>query len=125
MPALERADGRWMSDSTPIIQWFEAAYTTPAVIPQDPLQRFFSLLLEDYADEWLWRPAMHYRWHYEQGARLASHYLANEIGAELPLPVFQKRGVITRRQRNDYTTGDGITTDQVPGVEYHAGRLPG
>jgi len=32
MPALEQADGRWMGDSTPIIQWFEAAYPTPAVI---------------------------------------------------------------------------------------------
>jgi glutathione S-transferase len=117
MPAIEWPDGRWMSDSTTIIQWFEATYPEPAVIPEDPLQRFFSLLLEDYADEWLWRPAMHYRWHYVKGARFASEHLANEIAAELPLPVFIKRAVITRRQRNGYTTGDGITADQVPGVE--------
>jgi glutathione S-transferase len=117
MPALQLGDGRWMSDSTPIIQWFESEYPTPAVTPEDPVQRFFSLLLEDYADEWLWRPAMHYRWYYEEGARFASYHLASEIAADVPIPAFIKRRVITRRQRNGYTTGDGITTDQVPGVE--------
>ncbi|GAA5314799.1 MAG: glutathione S-transferase family protein [Candidatus Pelagadaptatus aseana] len=117
MPALELADGRWMSDSTPIIQWFEDEYPATTVTPTDPLQRFFSLLLEDYADEWLWRPAMHYRWHYERGARFASTHLTEEILTELPLPKFMTRRWITRRQRNGYTLGDGITKDQVAGVE--------
>jgi hypothetical protein len=31
------------------------------VIPLDPLVAFVSRLVEDYADEWMWRPAMHYR----------------------------------------------------------------
>jgi glutathione S-transferase len=117
MPAIELADGRWMSDSTPIIQWFEAQTPSPAVIPGDPLARFFSLLLEDYADEWLWRPAMHYRWHYDRGARFASTHLAEEIMPGMPLPAGAKRWMITRRQRNGYTHGDGIGADQVPGVE--------
>ena len=117
MPAVELADGRWMSDTTPVIQWFEAQYQSPSVIPGDPLQRFFSLLLEDYADEWLWRPAMHYRWHYREGARFASGHLVNELAPDVPLPAVIKRWLITRRQRSGYTTGDGITTDLVPGVE--------
>jgi glutathione S-transferase len=117
MPAMELADGRWMSDTTPIIQWFETEYPAPAVTPADPLQGFFSLLLEDYADEWLWRPAMHYRWYYREGAHWASSHLADEIGEGVPLPAFFKRWMITRRQRGGYTTGDGITPDQVPGVE--------
>lgn len=117
MPAMQLADGRWLSDSTPIIQWFEREFPAPAVIPGNPLQRFFSLLLEDYADEWLWRPAMHYRWYYEAGARFASCHLADEIGRDIALPAALKRRVITRRQRNGYTAGDGITRDQVPGVE--------
>jgi glutathione S-transferase len=117
MPALQLADGRWMSDSTPVIQWFEAEFPVFGVIPEDPLQRFFSLLLEDYADEWLWRPAMHYRWYYDEGARFASCHLAHELGAGIPLPAFIKRRIITVRQRRGYTSGDGITPDQVPGVE--------
>ncbi len=117
MPALQLADGRWMSDTTPIINWFETEHPAPPVTPADPLQRFFSLLLEDYADEWLWRPAMHYRWFYKKGARFASYHLVDEIAKDMPLPAFFMRGIITRRQRGGYTTGDGITPDQVPGVE--------
>ncbi|MEZ5501544.1 MAG: glutathione S-transferase family protein [Halioglobus sp.] len=117
MPALQLGDGRWMTDTTAIIQWFETEFPAPAVMPTDPLQRFFSLLLEDYADEWLWRPAMHYRWYYREGARFASGHLATELAAGVPLPFFCKRWIITRRQRGGYTAGDGITPDQVPGVE--------
>lgn len=117
MPAIQLADGTWMSDSTPIIQWFEAASVDRPVIPADPTQRFFSLLLEDYADEWLWRPAMHYRWHYDVGARFASASIADEVGSDVAVPNAILRRVIVRRQRRGYTTGDGITADQVPGVE--------
>ena len=59
MPAVRLADGRWMTDSTPMIAWLEEQVPEPAVIPTDPAQRFFALLVEDYAEEWLWRPAMH------------------------------------------------------------------
>ena len=55
-----------MTDTTPMIQWFEKEFPDSPVIPSDPEQAFFSLLLEDYADERLWRPAMHYRWHYKR-----------------------------------------------------------
>lgn len=117
MPAVELDDGRWLSDTTPIIGWFESEFPDPAVIPSDPVQRFFSLLLEDYADEWLWRPAMHYRWFYDVGARFASAYLAEELTRAVKLPMSIKRRAIIRRQRNGYTRGDGIDSDQVPGVE--------
>ena len=117
MPALQLVDGRWMSDSTAIIQWFESEYPALPVTPVDPLQRFFSLLLEDYADEWLWRPAMHYRWDYDEGARFASCHLANELAQGVPLPAFIKRRIITMRQRRGFTSGDGIIPAQVPGVE--------
>ena len=49
------------------------------MIPRDPVQRFLSLLVEDYADEWLWRPAMHYRWSYAPDRYLAGTRLAEEI----------------------------------------------
>ena len=117
MPAVQLADGRWMSDSTPIIQWFEEQYPETPVIPHDPLQRFFSLLLEDYADEWLWRPAMHYRWYYREGAMWAGTHLAEELLPDTRAPAFLKRWRLIRRQRGGYTMGDGITPSQVPGVE--------
>ena len=117
MPAIQLGDGRWMTDTTKIIQWFEAAYPANPVIPQDPLQGFLCRLIEDYADEWLWRPAMHYRWHYREGAHHLSRHLVDEVMGNIPLPGALKRFGLRRRQRRGYTTGDGITSANVAGVE--------
>lgn len=61
-PAIEMEDGNWLMDTTPMIQWLEKKHPTPPVFPEDPALRFVALLIEDYGDEWLWRPAMWWRW---------------------------------------------------------------
>ena len=117
MPVVGLGDGRWMTDTTAMIQWFEQHYPEPRVIPDDPLLRFFSLLLEDYADEWLWRPAMHYRWYYDEGAHLQSRHLVDELVRGVPVPKFLMRYRMRQRQRSGYTAGDGIVPEAVAGVE--------
>lgn len=109
MPAIELTDGRWMSDSTPMIEWLDAHWDGPCVMPEDPYQLFVSRLLEDYADEWLWRPALHYRWSYQPDARLMSHRIAAEMLHDLPVPLWLRRELIYRRQVRKYVVGDGIT----------------
>ncbi|MBI1814034.1 MAG: glutathione S-transferase family protein [Deltaproteobacteria bacterium] len=109
MPAVELPDGRWITDTTPIIDWLETQWPEPAVIPRDPLQGFVSRLLEDYADEWLWRPALHYRWSYRGDALLLSRKIVDEILADLPLPGPLKRLAIRLRQQRGYVRGDGVT----------------
>jgi glutathione S-transferase len=61
MPMVELPDGRWITDTTPIIEWLESQYCESSIIPDDPLCAFVARLIEDYADERLWRPAMAYR----------------------------------------------------------------
>ena len=117
MPVLELGDGRWMTDTTRIIQWFDAQLPDNQLLPADPLQAFVCLLIEDYADEWLWRPAMHYRWHYPEGAMLQSRHLVDELMGDVPLPGAFKRFFMRQRQRSGYTTGDGINRASVAGVE--------
>jgi glutathione S-transferase len=78
-PTVELDDGRWMSDTTPMIAWLERERPGVEVIPADPAQRYLSLLIEDYADEWLWRPAMHYRWSYAPDRYLASSEIVDEL----------------------------------------------
>lgn len=109
VPGLRLADGRWLTDSTPIIAWLDERYPDRCVIPRDPVVAFFSRLLEDYADEWLWRPGMHYRWDYPEGAHLLSRVLVDEAAREVPLPAFLKRHLIRSRQRTLFTRGDGVT----------------
>ena len=91
VPGLELADGRWLTDTTPIIAWLDERYPDRLVIPRNPPAAFFSRLLEDYADEWLWRPAMHYRWDYPEGAHHLSRVLVDEAARHIPLPAFFKR----------------------------------
>lgn len=117
MPAIQLNDGRWMTDSTKIIQWFEQHYPNNGLMPRDPALAFLCLLIEDYADEWLWRPAMHYRWHYTIGAKLQSRHLADEVLQDMALPGPLKRAFMRHRQRSSYTTGDGITKNNIPGIE--------
>lgn len=123
MPAVVLPDGRFMTDTTKMIEWFEEQYPQYPILPPDPLQRFLCHLLEDWADEWWWRPAMHYRWHYGEGARFASYHLANELLGSIPLPGWLKRLYLQQRQRSGYTTGDGISRATVVGVESDVAQL--
>lgn len=72
VPVLHTPDDLVVQDTTAIIDHVEARHPTPAVYPDDPVQRLVALLLELYGDEWLLIPAMHYRWSYiaDNGAEL-------------------------------------------------------
>jgi len=117
MPAARLPDGRWMTDTTPMIAWLESQHPEPPVIPGDPLQAFTSRLLEDYADEWLWRPALHYRWSHRSDALLLSRRIVDEMMPRVPLPGWLKRWGIRQRQLRRYVRGDGIGPDTRAHVE--------
>ncbi len=110
MPAVELPDGRWMTDSTAIIGWYDAqGVTAVPVTPQDPALAWLSALVEDYADEWLWRPALHYRWSYELDARHMGRRIASEMMRDVPLPLFARQALIIARQRRKYLREDGVS----------------
>jgi glutathione S-transferase len=109
MPAVALPDGRWLTDTTPTIAWLEGEHPEPPVIPPDPLQGFMSRLLEDYADEWMWRPALHYRWSHRGDALLLSRRIVDEMMPRVPLPGAIKRWAIRQRQLRRYVGGDGIS----------------
>ncbi len=116
IPQVECPDGRWLVDSTLIIEHFEQSRPEPAVTPRNPAVAFLSLLLEDYADEWLWRPAMHYRWSFPETARLMSSWLAEHLG-ERRAPAWMKRLYWRRRQYRTFVQGDGVTETTRAAVE--------
>lgn len=111
IPAVELDDGRWMTDSTPIIRWLDEQHPEFPLYPSDAVTRFLSLLVEDFSDEWLWRPAMHYRWsypadRYHRGIRLATEIGVATRGRTPPLAV--RRRMIEQRQIGMFVRGDGI-----------------
>jgi glutathione S-transferase len=59
------------------------------VLPDDPVQRFLCYVLEDAADEWLYRPAVGTRWHFPENAAVGGFELARDISVRMPLPCDQ------------------------------------
>ncbi|HIG01759.1 MAG TPA: glutathione S-transferase [Myxococcales bacterium] len=117
MPVVELEDGRWLSDSTPMIRWFEDQQDAPSIYPETPTLRFVALLVEDYADEWLWRPAMHYRWSYRQDRQYASGAIFDDLLKDRWIPRWLGRRFLTQRQRAGFVRGDGVTRETWDHVE--------
>ena len=46
MPAVVLPDGRWMTDTTKMIQWFESKFNNSSILPKDPIQNFICLLID-------------------------------------------------------------------------------
>jgi glutathione S-transferase len=108
VPAVELPDGRWMTDTSPIIDWFETQYREHPILPVDPVQAFLARLIEDYADEWLWRPAMHYRWSYPTSSKLLRRQIVDEMGVDANAPNWVLRLVTERRQYRNFVAMDGV-----------------
>ena len=70
MPVLVTPQGKWINDTSRIIDHIETQATGPSVHPATPVQRFASYLMEAWGDEW-WVPmAMHTRWTYPENFTL-------------------------------------------------------
>lgn len=106
MPSIELENNQWLFDTTPTIQYLEQTNAHTSVLPDDPALRFLALLIEDYADEWLWRPAMWWRWmpkisRVTLGRRIASSMIFKPLA--IPLGLY-----FGRRQLNEWLWHDGV-----------------
>lgn len=127
VPMIRLADGRLMRDTTSMIEHFEAHGSTAPVLPEDPALAWLMQLMEDYADEGLWRPALYFRWAYPKDAELYARRFHEDF-LDLPLlhlPVvgrpiraIQRRHMIWR-QRRHYMAGEGVTRANREAVEQH------
>ena len=82
VPAVETPDGAFMWDSTSMIHHLELRFPEPSVLPDDPVQRFLCWVLEDAADEWLYRPAVGSRWHLPENAAVGGFELARDVSVK-------------------------------------------
>lgn len=117
MPQLETPDGAWLTDTTAILRRFEDEGRGPRLRPINPAAAFLSLLLEDAFDEWLWRPALYYRWAFVEDARLMSRQIARTMLRDVPGPLWLRDRVIRARQRREFLARDGITAVTGPAIE--------
>ena len=118
IPQVECPDGSWLVDTSLIIEHFERTQPEPSISPKNKAIHWLALLMEDYADEWLWRPAMHYRWSYPETARLVSGWLAEHLH-ERRAPLSLKKQYWRTRQYWVFVRGDGVTRRTRAAVERH------
>ncbi len=81
VPQLLTPDGRFVQDSSEIIDFCERMHPTPPVIPaaaDAPSQRLACFLLELLADEWMVVYAFWERWHFGRDGAEPSHAAFNE-----------------------------------------------
>jgi glutathione S-transferase len=116
IPQVQGPDGGWLVDTTSTIEYLDRLHPEPSTSPTDPAANFIALLLEDYADEWLWRPAMHYRWSFKDGAELLSSWLA-EHSPVTDLSLEETKAGWVARQKGTFVDGDGVTNETRSAVE--------
>ncbi|MBL4630890.1 MAG: glutathione S-transferase family protein [Paraglaciecola sp.] len=106
MPAIELANGQWLCDTTPMILWLEQQHPEQTIIPSSPALAFVALLLEDYGDEWLWRPAMWWRWVPKTSRVTLGRRIATEmVSSTLSIPLGFYFG---HRQLKHWLWDDGV-----------------
>ena len=85
LPILCAPDGSEHIDSTSIALMLEDRLSDErSILPPDPAMRFLCLLIEDFCDEWLAKIMYHYRWSFDEGAAMASRWLANDLRPVAP-----------------------------------------
>lgn len=117
MPTMHLSDGRWLQDSSTIIDHFEAEDRYASIQPRGRLQKFACALLEVFADEWLPMAALHYRWHVPENETFALDEFAR---SGLPwLPRFVGKRVIKGfgAKMKSYLPVLGVCDATIAGVE--------
>ncbi len=108
MPAMAAEDGTWLFDTTPMMAWLDEEYPEHSIYPHDPALRFLALLIEDYADEWLWRPAMWWRWVPKNSRRTLGWTIGEEI---IDKRIGRQAGwFFAKRQMQEWLWRDGVNS---------------
>jgi glutathione S-transferase len=94
IPAAKTPEDEIMWDTTAMILHLEHRFPERPVLPPDPVQRFLCFLLEDFSDEWIYRPAVGSRWLYEENTALGSWELGRDLSVEFPLSADQSRQMV-------------------------------
>jgi glutathione S-transferase len=117
MPTVRLKDGRWLQDSSAIIDHYEHAGTYPSIDPPGRLQKFAVALLEVFADEWLPMVALHYRWHVAQNEQFALNEFARSGIPWLPRFLGKQAIKSFAAKMKGYLPVVGVCDATISGVE--------
>jgi len=118
VPVVETPEGEFVQDTSDIIDYLEQRFVQRPVYPSTPKQKLAALLLEQFADEWLVIPAMHFRWHFPD---YNEAYLEREFGAssapDISEPEQRAVGRKTGAMFKSFAPALGATPDMYEAIE--------
>lgn len=87
IPVVTDPSGELLWDSTSVIEYLDTGTAAHRrVLPDDPTLRFLTYLLDDFSDEWFYRPAVGSRWNYDGNTVAAGWQIAEELSTVIGLP---------------------------------------
>lgn len=119
IPVLETLDGEFVQDGSQIISWFEdQGETLHPAYPATPRHRVIAQIFELFGGEGLLRPAMHYRWNFDEEnqpflARDFAASLAPGARGEEAETVFRFAASRMRKAMSAF----GVSPDSIPLIE--------
>jgi len=119
IPCLETPDGEIIQDGADIIDWFDRGpgvdLRRHSVYPDSPVLLAISHVFELFGGEGLLRPAMHYRWNFDD-QNLA--FLNSEFALLVPGGTHDEKAFLhnSGRMRNAAVTF-GVTPESIPAIE--------
>ncbi len=79
MPVVVTPGDEYLWDSTPLGVEMDRRASGPGLWPPNPVQRLVARVIEDFFDEWMTRPAVHFRWQCEVNAESSGAALVCEL----------------------------------------------
>lgn len=119
IPVLQKPEGMLVQDGAVIIDELEAgARSGPSAYPKDPLLRVIAHLFELFGGEGLLRPAMHYRWNFDDDnlAFIKADFIAGLAPGRSPEEQEGAFALASGRMRKA-TTAFGVTAQNTGLVE--------
>ncbi len=98
IPVLQTPENWMINDTTPIISMMDARYPMRRLVPTGSLGVLVHLV-EEFMDEWLSRTMVHYRWNYDESAKVVVKAMLGEV-----IPNADEE-TITQMQQILYTFG--------------------
>jgi len=120
IPVLECPDGEIIQDGSEIIEHFESnGQALISAYPATPIHRLVSQIFELFGGEGLLRPAMHYRWNFDETNRA---FLSQDFPAALaPTGVSPEAQAeifaLSSGRMRKAMAGFGVSPDTIPDVE--------
>ncbi len=113
IPVVTDPDGVFLWDSTTIIEHLDLTSSADrSVQPADPTLRFLSYLIDDFSDEWFYRPAVGSRWSYPDNTQAAGWQIAEELSVVVGFPGDLTRANVVETMTNSLPRL-GVTAENI------------